>query len=74
VDAFSVETPISVIENHSAINATRGRRGERRGEERRGEERRERGDQSDAYARHGLKGWSRGLCCDGSHLAVPHDM
>jgi hypothetical protein len=31
-----METPISVIENHSAINATRGRRGERRGEERRG--------------------------------------
>jgi hypothetical protein len=29
---------------------------EGRGEERRGEERRERGDQSDAYARHGLKG------------------
>jgi hypothetical protein len=64
-----------VIENHSAINATRGRRWERRGEERRGEERRERGDQSDAYARHGLKGKeSKGLCCDGSHLAVPHDM
>jgi hypothetical protein len=83
--SFSAETSITVIENHSATNAARSRRGEergekrrgekRRGEERREEERRERGDRSDAYAQHGLKGKeSKGLCCDGPHLAVRHDM
>jgi hypothetical protein len=50
VDAFSAETPISVMKTIPRQNTTLSRRGERRGEERR-----ERGGQSDAYARHGLK-------------------
>jgi len=73
--SFSAETPITVIENHSATNAARSRRAEERGEKRREEEKRERGDRSDAYAQYGLKGKeSKGLRCDGSHLAVRHDM